>query len=391
MSHGIRAMATTFVAATLLFFAGLVLLVVTGSIGWPLAAFFFVVETAFPALGLFIVARTRNRVGWVFLVAGLALGIQSFSYAYGEYGLVHRPGAVPGASLLAWVGEVAWLPQLVLATMFLFLLFPDGQLPSRRWRWVVGLGAAGVLLVETSIVFAPTLYSHPNLRAPLAGLVPESMLNVFANVGTLIALPAMLLALVSVGVRYRHADTVGRQQIKWFAYAAGVFFTAQMVFNVFELGQDNVLAALLNGLSTLLIPLSVAIAVLRYRLYDIDVVINRTLVYGGLTAVLALVYLGGVVGVGGLVRGVTGQERNTLVVAGSTLAVAGLFRPARTRIQAFIDRRFYRSRYDAQQTIADFSAKMRDQIDLDSLTSEMVAVVRNTVQPTHVSLWLRPG
>jgi hypothetical protein len=330
-------------------------------------------------------------VGWVFLAAGLAIGIQAFSYGYGEYGLVYRPGALPGASLLAWAGEVAWLPQLVLATMFLFLLFPDGRLPSRRWRWVVGLGAAGALLVETSIVFAPTLYSHPKLRAPLAGLVPESVLNILANVGTIVALPAMLLALASVGVRYRHADRVGRQQIKWFAYAAVAFFTAQMVFNVFELGQDNVLAALLNGLSTLLIPLSLAIAVLRYRLYDIDVVINRTLVYGGLTAVLALVYLGGVVGVGGLVRGVAGQERNTLVVAGSTLAVAGLFRPARTRIQAFIDRRFYRSRYDAQQTIADFSAKMRDQIDLDSLTSEMAAVVRNTVQPTHVSLWLRPG
>jgi hypothetical protein len=389
MSHGVRAPAAIFVAATLLFFAGLVLLVVTGSLPWPFAAFFFVVETALPAVGLFIVARTRNRVGWVFLIAGLALGIQSFSYGYGEYGLVHRPGAVPGASLLAWVGEVAWLPQLVLATMFLFLLFPDGRLPSRRWRWVVGLGAAGVLLVETSIVFAPTLYSHPNLRAPLAGLVPESVLDVFANVGTLIALPAMLLALASVGVRYRRAGTVGRQQIKWFAYAAVAFFLAQMAFNVFELGQDNELAALLNGLSALLIPLSVAIAVLRYRLYDIDVVINRTLVYGGLTAVLALVYLSGVVGVGGLVRGMTGQERNNLVVAASTLAVAGLFRPARTRIQAFIDQRFYRSKYNAQRTLADFSAKMREQIDLDGLTSEVVAVVRETVQPTHVSLWLR--
>jgi hypothetical protein len=137
------------------------------------------------------------------------------------------------------------------------------------------------------------------------------------------------------------------------------------------------------------VPIAAALAILKYRLYDIDLIINRTLVYGALTAVLALVYLGGVVGVGGLVRGMTGQEKNNLVVAASTLAVAGLFRPARSRIQAFIDRRFYRSKYDAQQTIADFSAKMREQIDLDSLTSEMGAVVRDTVQPTHVSLWLR--
>jgi hypothetical protein len=389
MSHGVRAPAATFVVATLLFNAGLVLLVVMGSLAWPLAAFFLVVETALPAVGLFIVARTRNRVGWVFLAAGLALGIQAFFYAYGEYGLVHRPGAVPGASLLAWAGEVVWLPQLVLVTMFLFLLFPDGRLPSRRWRWVVALGAAGALLVETSVVFAPRLYSHPNLRGPLAGLVPESVLNVLANVGSLIGLPAMLLALASVGVRYRRADRVGRQQIKWFAYAAVAFFTSQMVFNVFELGQDNALAGLLNGLTALLIPLSVAIAVLRYRLYDIDVVINRTLVYGALTAVLALVYFGGVVGVGGLVRGMTGQEENNLVVAASTLAVAGLFRPARARIQTFIDQRFYRSKYDAQRTLADFSAKMRDQIDLDGLTSEMATVIRDTVQPTHVSLWLK--
>jgi hypothetical protein len=137
------------------------------------------------------------------------------------------------------------------------------------------------------------------------------------------------------------------------------------------------------------VPIAAALAILKYRLYDIDILINQTLVYGVLTAVLALVYLGGVVGVGGLIRGVTGQEKNNLVVAASTLAVASLLRPARSRIQAFIDRRFYRSKYDAQQTIADFSAKMREQIDLDSLISEMSSVIRDTVQPTHVSLWLR--
>jgi hypothetical protein len=137
------------------------------------------------------------------------------------------------------------------------------------------------------------------------------------------------------------------------------------------------------------IPISVAIAILRYRLYDIDLIINRTLVYGALTAVLALIYLVGVVGVGGLVRELTGQEKNNLVVAASTLAVAAAFRPARSRVQAFIDQRFYRKRYDAQQTISDFSSKMRDQIDLDSLTTELAGVVRETVQPTHVSLWLR--
>jgi hypothetical protein len=150
------------------------------------------------------------------------------------------------------------------------------------------------------------------------------------------------------------------------------------------------LASLLTGLAFMAIPIAVCVAILRYRLYDIDLIINRTLVYGLLTAVLGIVYVVGVVGLGGLVREMTGQEGNSLVVAASTLSVAGLFRPARTRIQAFIDRRFDRSRYNAQQTIVDFSAKMREQIDLDSLTSEMTSVIRDTVQPTHVSLWLRP-
>ncbi len=180
--------------------------------------------------------------------------------------------------------------------------------------------------------------------------------------------------------------------MKWVAYGCGVLvastvFTEGSYLTGISLSYPT--SQIVDTAGVLAVPVATGVAVLKYRLYDIDLIINRTLVYASLTAVLALTYAGGVVGVGGLVRGVTGQERNTLVVAGSTLAVAGLFRPARARIQGFIDRRFYRSKYDAQQTLADFSARMRDEIDLDSLTSEMAAVVRDTVQPTHVSLWLR--
>jgi hypothetical protein len=201
-----------------------------------------------------------------------------------------------------------------------------------------------------------------------------------------------LPATASMVLRFHRARGDERQQLKWVAYGAGVLVMSQ----VFTVGSDvtgvrlsSTSSQLIDTIGLVAVPVVVSIAILRHRLYDIDLIIHRTLVYGGLTALLALVYLGGVVGVGGLVRGLTGQERNNLVVAASTLAVAGLFRPARSRIQRFIDRRFYRSKYDAQQTLADFSAKMRDEIDLDSLTSEMTAVVRDTVQPTHVSLWLR--
>jgi hypothetical protein len=218
----------------------------------------------------------------------------------------------------------------------------------------------------------------------IAGL-PEIENSLTGAVLLSLLLFSIIAALIQLVFRFRQSHGEERQQLKWFTYAGAVMVLSFIAQEFTPLALPDFMFGILIGL----IPVSVGIAIFRYRLYDIDLIINRTLVYGVLTAVLAIVYLGGVMGVGALVRGMTGQERSTLVVAASTLAVAGLFRPVRTRIQAFIDRRFYRSRYDAQQTIADFSDKMREQIDLDSLISEIAAVVRDTVQPTHVSLWLK--
>ena len=375
-------------ATILLFLAGLSLLVAAGSIHWTTAAF-FTVEMAFPATGFFIVLRARNRVGWIFLWAGLGLGVQAFCAGYAEYALVERPGSLPAAPFLAWFGEIIWLPQLLMATMFLFLLFPDGRVPSPRWRWVVRLGVTGVLLAEANVAFEPRLYSYPEVRAPLGGLISQSSLDVLATIGGLVLLPTMVLALASLVARYRHSGEVARMQIKWFLYAAVAFLAAQLTFNVFEFGQNNPVLVILNGLSALLIPAAVAVAILKHRLYDVDIIINRTLVYSALTAVLALVYAGGVTGVGGLVRSATAQDNNNLVVAASTLAVAGLFRPARSRIQALIDRRFYRRKYDAARALELFSTRLREEIDLESLTRELLGVVQDTMQPAQVSLWLR--
>lgn len=386
--RGVAAATVTFAATILLFIAGLALLVAAGFLTPPFAIF-FIVEMAFPAVGFFIVHRTTNRVGWIFLIAGLGLGIQIFAFGYGEYALVHRPGTLPAATVVAWLGEIVWLPQLILATMFLFLLFPDGRLPSPRWRWVAGLGVAGTLLTEASVAFAPTLYNHPELRAPLAGVVPAGVGEVLGTVGGLVLLPAMLLALGSIVVRFRRADAVGRRQIKWFAYAAFVFFIAQMAFNVFELGADNPFLEVLSGLSVLVVPGAVAVAILRYRLYDIDVVVNRTLVYGSLTAMLAGVYVIGVVAAGGVIRLVTNDANDNVAIVASTLAVAGLFRPLRERAQRFIDRRFYRTKYDAARTLENFSARLRDEVDLKTLRADVLTVISDTVQPAHASIWMR--
>ena len=384
-----RAAALTFAATILFFIAGLALLVAVGSLAWPLAVF-FIAEISFPAVGLFILHRGGNRVGWIFLLAGFGLALLAFSSGYAEYALVYRTGALPAATVVAWLGELVWLPQLVLATMFLFLLFPDGRLLSRRWRKVADLGVVGVLLIEASVLFEPTLYSYPKLRAPLAGLLSETSINVLASVGSLVLLPAMLLALGSVVVRYRRAESVARQQIKWFTYAAAAFLAAQIAFNVLELGRDNVIAQVLSGLSALLIPGSVAIAISKYRLYDIDVIINRTLVYGLLTASLAAIYATLIVVSQTIVlRAGATEEVPDVAVAASTLAAAALFQPLRRRIQGFIDRRFYRRKYDAARTLDAFAARLRDEVNLETLRIELLSAVGNTVQPAHVSLWLR--
>jgi hypothetical protein len=167
-------MAKSVLVTTIVFFlTGLALFVAAGSLHWS-TAIFFTVELAFPATGLFIVLRTRNTVGWVFLWAGLGLGIQAFCAAYAEYALAQEPPSLPAATVFAWLGEIIWLPQLLMATMFLFLLFPDGRVPSPRWRWVVRLGIAGALLIEAGVAFEPRLYSYPNVQAPLGGLISSS-------------------------------------------------------------------------------------------------------------------------------------------------------------------------------------------------------------------------
>jgi hypothetical protein len=336
--------------------------------------------------------RPENPVGWLLCLYGLAQSIDHFSAQYAIYALLAQPNSLPAGEAMAWV--YSWLLPIIIGLSVLYiLLFPTGRLPSGRWRWVTWPTVAFMLVGAISDAFSP---------GPVDGLGPirnplgiQGFSNVYAAIlFNVVPLVLLVAAASSVFVRLRRAIGVERQQIKWFAYAAA----ATVIGLVLAYGIPEMIVVPLwferIGYAILLvlipaIPISMGIAILRYKLYDIDLLINRTLVYGSLTAVLALVYFGSVTGTQSIFRAITGQQ-STLAVVASTLALAALFNPLRHRIQSFIDRRFYRSKYDARKTLGAFSAKLRDETDLGALSDDLVGVVRESMQPAHVSLWLRP-
>jgi hypothetical protein len=265
----------------------------------------------------------------------------------------------------------------------LLLLFPTGRLPGRRWRPVVWatVVATAAVVVGTAVTPGPVEY-YPQFQNPLGLAAAGPVLDRIVQVGFVVLTAGVFTAAGSLIVRWRRARGVERQQLKWLAYAAAMLVIAQVGASLLP----RALFLVVTTVTTVLFPAATGIAVVRYRLYEIDRLINRTLVYGLLTATLGLVYAGLVLVLGQLL----GQD-SSLAVAGATLAVAALFQPARRRIQQAVDRRFNRRRYDAAQTIEAFSARLRDQIDLDTLSAELVAVVDQTMEPTRVSLWLRPA
>ena len=293
--------------------------------------------------------------------------------------------------------EWIWAPGLGLILVFLPLLFPDGRPPSRRWRpvgWLGGL-CIGVICALTSIVLWPE--RGPALVRPggYAGEV-EEWRSEFLDWMYSLTIPVLLLAglgaVISLFVRFHRARGSERQQIKWFASAAALSLVWISVLGQSTLGGlPGAIVALSSLLVSASIPVAVGIAILRHRLYDIDRIINRTLVYGSLTAMLALLYFGSVATTQAIFGALTGQEEQPqLAVVVSTLVIAALFMPLRRRIQSFMDRRFYRRKYDARKTQEAFSAKLRDETDLDRLGEDLMGVVKETVQPAHISLWLHP-
>jgi hypothetical protein len=346
---------------------------------------FFIVALAltFAVVGGLIASRhPDNSIGWVFLAVAVATGLGGLAGAYAEHWVAGRGGSQGLGRTAAWYSNLSWIPFILVPCTFLLLLFPDGRLPSRRWRpvaWCAGAGIGGVFV--TAGLQPGPLEDFPRTPNPYA--VDGAWLDPLFGLAVLVLLVGIVGSSASLISRFRRSRGERRRQIKWLALAGGV---AALTVPAATLGGDLWGSDATNVacmLAVLGLPSAAAIAILRHRLYDIDVVINRTLVYGALTATLAAIYLALVVLIG-LAAG-----ESDLAVAVSTLAVAALFRPARARFQAAVDRRFYRSRYDAGRTLAAFTGRLRDELDLETLGADLRGVVRGTVQPAHVSLWLR--
>jgi hypothetical protein len=343
---------------------------------------------SFPLVGAVIAThRPGNPLGWMFLVIGLSQGLVVFGSQYASYVFRTAPGTGPGGELAVWVGEWAWAPALVLLLCFVPLLFPDGRPPSPRWRPVAWLAAVLIVVITVPRAVALWPWRGPALLDPDGVEQAMGDLGIVGFVLYLILVGCGLACLTALLVRFRRSRGIERQQLKWLLFACAVTIAIVLVV------QPNTSSQWELGMLLALplypaVPVAAGVAILRYRLYEIDRIINRTLVYGLLTAVLGLCYAAGSL-LFALVAG-AGKEPPSWLVAAATLAAAAVFRPVRGRIQAVVDRRFNRRRYHAAKTVEAFSARLRDQVDLDTLSAELVAVADHTMEPTLLSLWLRP-
>jgi hypothetical protein len=338
-----------------------------------------------PLIGaLIVVGDRRHLLAWLLIVGGVFLAVYNLAAQYAPLalGLTSRRLSLPGGDLASWLTGWTNVPGIVILAVFVILLFPDGRLPSRRWRPVAWAGA--VVLVVPTVILAvgywplrgPQLITQEGSQPPLVGAMFWTAFQ-----GALLLGAISVVALV---LRFRRAGAVQRQQIKWFAYGAALSIPLSLFPEARPWGPY------LEFLGTVLLLAGLGIGIFRYRLWDIDRLVNRTLVYGLLTALLAGVYAGLVLVLGQLFGGI-GTDTPSWAVAGATLAVAALFQPARRRIQQTVDRRFNRRRYNAATTIEAFSIRLRDQVDLDTLSAELLAAVDQTMQPASASLWLRPS
>jgi hypothetical protein len=364
----------------------------------------WVLFLAFPIVGALIASRRpRNPIGWICLADGLLWMILAVTDRYSVYG-VTEPGSVPFPVAIGTLSnQWLWVPTIGLLGIYLVLLFPDGKLASRRWRPLAIFSGVMIVLLSITGGLAPgPLENQGGVRNPFGLEALPWLVDVSYVILPLLPL-CILASAVSMVLRFRRSRGEERQQIKWVAFAIAfsgllylIFMIIQLIFLLRGVNSPAEFPRWVEALFTVValsfagVPVAIGFAVLKYRLYDIDVVINLTLVYGSLTAMLIALYFGSVALTQTILRALTGQtEQPQLAIVVSTLVIAALFNPLRRRIQSFIDRRFYRSKYDARKTLDAFSARLRDETDLETLNNDLAGVIRETMQPAHVSLWLR--
>jgi len=357
----------------------------TGAVSFPLAM------TASAVAGGFVASRRpTNPVGCFFLGSAACFTLAEVANGYATYGLLTASATLPAAQAVGWLQSWLFVPGVLLLLSFVPLYFPDGRLVSPRWRWVVRFALFFSVTVAVFSALSPGEIQNQGILNPLGIEALRPVFDLLDTLAFALYFTLLFASAASLVVRYRRSGSVERQQIKWLAFAAlaiPVWFLTNAPIEAAAPGLFSVV----DSLAFTMIPVAIGIAILRYRLYDIDVVINRTLVYGSLTLMLALVYFGSVTATQAVFTALTGQEEQPqLAIVVSTLVIAALFNPLRHRIQSFIDRRFYRRKYDAAKTLESFSAKLRDETNLNALSDDLVGVVRETMQPAHVSLWLRP-
>ena len=383
----VRALPWTLVAlAVTLLMTAEILAAVTGTgEAFGFSVFLWAIALVFGTTGSLIASRQRNNpIGWLFLVASVSAGLAALSGSYADYYVAEGAGPPWLGEAAAVYGDLSWMPFILLPATFLLALFPDGHLLSRRWRpvaWSAAIGMAGGFVV--GLLKAGPIADHPQLTSPLA--VDSPLIGQLEGLTLLLVAIGMVGSSISLVLRFRRSHGEQRQQIKWLTLAGAIAVVTIVIgVSIYDMLGERVADGMMM-LSIMGLPAAAGIAILRYRLYDIDVVINRALVYGALTALLAATYLVSVLLLQLALESFT--QGSGLAVAASTLGAAALVRPARARIQAVVDRRFFRRKYDAAQTLAVFVARLRDQVDLDAVQNDLRAVVAETMQPSHVSLW----
>ncbi len=385
--------ATLWAASMILTVASVALLAITFDAptgeAWGFRDFAALFAVAYSSVGAVLVwRRPAHPIGWLLAVGGLLAAVQAFAEQYAVLVLIARPGSGPAGVYVAWLGSWIWVVGAGMMGGVFLLLLPDGRVPSARWRWTVPYGVGAISLAAAAFAIQPgPLQNFTYVDNPFGVALPGSLDAVLMYAGLVAVLVLMVLGAVAIVQRARHAEAVVRQQLKWFVFPAILLVPALFLSLPAFTASSSKPAQVVAIFAFVLVGVAAGVAIFRYRLYEVDVLIRRTLVYGALVAALGATYVAAIVALQFVLAQFT--SGSSVAVAASTLAVVALFQPLRSRIQRAVDQRFYRSQYDAQRTVDAFALRLRDEIDLDALSAALVGVVTDAVRPLHATLWLR--